>query len=81
MVRAFSHGAMGRRVDPSWSVPIELFFRSSQCSTTGVTKARRIYYPVCEMVHIKKTLLLSCGGSGFPLFAIRVVLYHMSDAI
>ena len=25
MVRAFAHGAMGRRIDPSWSVPIELF--------------------------------------------------------
>ena len=25
MVKAFAHGAMGRRVDPSWSGPIELF--------------------------------------------------------
>ena len=24
--RAFAHGAMGRRIDPSWSGPIELFF-------------------------------------------------------
>ena len=23
--RAFAHGAMGRRIDPSWSGPIELF--------------------------------------------------------
>ena len=23
--RAFAHGAMGRRVDPSWGGPIELF--------------------------------------------------------
>ena len=38
--RAFAHGAMGRRIDPSWGGPIELFSRSSQCSTTGgVTKA------------------------------------------
>ena len=39
---------------------------SSQCSTTGVTKA-----VVCGMVHIKGLLLLidkssPCGGSGFP---------------
>ena len=26
MVRAFAHGAMGRRIDPSWGEPIELFF-------------------------------------------------------
>ena len=39
MVRSFSHGAMGRQIDPSWDGPIELFLRSSQCSTTGVTKA------------------------------------------
>ena len=25
VVRAFAHGAMGRRLDPSWGGPIELF--------------------------------------------------------
>ena len=25
MVRAFAHGAMGRRIDRSWGGPIELF--------------------------------------------------------
>ena len=25
MVRAFAHGAMGRRIDPSWGGPMELF--------------------------------------------------------
>ena len=25
VVRAFTHGAMGRRIDPSWGKPIELF--------------------------------------------------------
>ena len=25
MVRAFAHGAMGRRIDPSWDEPTELF--------------------------------------------------------
>ena len=24
-VRVFAHGAMGRRIDPSWGGPIELF--------------------------------------------------------
>ena len=31
--------AMGRRIDPSWSGPIELFLVPSHGSTTGVTKA------------------------------------------
>ena len=26
VVRAFAHGAMGFRIDPSWGGPIELFF-------------------------------------------------------
>ena len=39
VVRAFAHGAMGRRIGPSWDGPIELFLVSSQCSTTGVTNA------------------------------------------
>ena len=25
VVRAFAHGAMGRRINPSWGGPIELF--------------------------------------------------------
>ena len=25
VVRAFAHGAMGHRIDPSWGEPIELF--------------------------------------------------------
>ena len=25
VVRAFAHGAMGRRIDPSWGEPTELF--------------------------------------------------------
>ena len=25
MVRVFAHGAMGRRIDPSWGGPIELY--------------------------------------------------------
>ena len=28
MVRAFAHGAMGRRIDPSWGGPIEGEFNS-----------------------------------------------------
>ena len=36
MVRAFAHGAMGRRIDLSWGGAIS---RSSQCSMTGITKA------------------------------------------
>ena len=39
VVRAFTHGAMGSRIDPSCGGPIVLFLVSSQCSTTGVTKA------------------------------------------
>ena len=35
MVRAFAHGAMGHRIDPSWGGPIELFF----IPAIGVTKA------------------------------------------
>ena len=71
MVRALVHGAMGRRIDPSWWTHIAIS-PSSQRFTTGVTKA-----VVCDIlsgvVHIKDTLLLigkrspCSGGSGFPL--------------
>ena len=38
MVKAFAHGAMGHRIDPSWWTHLATS-RSSQCSTSGVTKA------------------------------------------
>ena len=37
-VRAFAHGAMGCRIDPSWWTHGAIS-RSSKCSMTGVTKA------------------------------------------
>ena len=37
MVRVFAHGAMGHQIDPSWWTHRGIY-RSSQCSTTGVTK-------------------------------------------
>ena len=51
VVRAFAHGAMGRRIDPSWWTHLTIS-HSSQCSTTGETKAV-VCYPVCGMMHIK----------------------------
>ena len=39
MVREFANGAMGHRIDPTWSGPIELFLVPGLYSTTGVTKA------------------------------------------
>ena len=38
MVRVFAHDAMGRWINPSWWTH-RAISRSSQCSTTGVTKA------------------------------------------
>ena len=63
VVRAFAHGAMDRRIDPSCGEPIELFLVPAS--------APRLVYPVCGMVYIKEPLLLMgksslCGGSGFP---------------
>ena len=67
MVRAFAHGAMGRRIDPPWGVdPLSYF------SFQPVLHDWCMYYPICGMMHIKEPLLLigkssPCGVSGFPL--------------
>ena len=70
MVRAFAHGAMDRRIDPSLGGPIELFLVPASAHD-WCNKSRGMCYPVCGMVHIKELLLLIgknslCGGSGFP---------------
>ena len=46
VVRAFAHGAMGRRIDHSWWTHWAIS-RSSQCHTTGVTKA-----VVCVILYV-----------------------------
>ena len=38
VVRAISHSAVGRWIDPSWWTQLAIS-RSSQCTTTDVTKA------------------------------------------
>ena len=53
MVRAFAHG---RRIDPSWGGPIELFLVPA--SAPPLNKGRGMCYPVCGMVHIKEPLVL-----------------------
>ena len=63
-------GAMGRRIDPSWWTHLAIS-RSSQCSTTAVTKAV-VCATLSGVMHIKEPLLLirkssPCGGSRFPL--------------
>ena len=50
-------------------------FLFNQCSTTGIIKGCGMCYPVCEMVHIKETVLITgkssacSGSSGFPSLA------------
>ena len=39
----FAHGAMDRRIDSSWSTHLAIS-RSSQCSTTDVTKTGICYF-------------------------------------
>ena len=74
VVRAFAHVAIGRRIDPSWGGPIELFLVPARCSSVVRAFAHEVSpfsyfsfwcnkgcgmcYPVCGMVHIKEPLLL-----------------------
>ena len=39
VVRAFAHGAMGRRIDPSWGGPIELFLAPEGARCSSVVRA------------------------------------------
>ena len=66
VVRAFAHGAMGRRIKSSLS-----YFSFQPVLHDWYKEGRGMCYPVCGMMHIKEPLLLIgksslCGGSGFP---------------
>ena len=71
MVRVFAHAMMGRRIDPLWGGPIELFLVPASAHTTGVPNAVVCAILSVGVMHIKEPLLLigkssPCGGSGFP---------------
>ena len=80
MVRAFAHGAMGRRIDPSLG-----YFSFQPVLHDWCIKGHGMCYPVCGMI-IEPLLLIEksspCGGSGFPLslsewfFTIRLTPYN-----
>ena len=83
VVRAFAVAAMGRRIDPSWGGPIELFLVPA-CAC-ACNKCRGMCYPVCGMMHIKEPLLLigkssPCGGSRFRNLSgpLPYVLRHIT---
>ena len=71
MVSAFAHGAMGRRIDPSWwtNWAISDF---QPVLHDWCNKGRGMCCSVCGMVHIKEPLLLigkssPFDGSEFPV--------------
>ena len=55
VVRAFAHGAMGRRIDPSWGGPLS-YFSFQPVFHDWCNKGCGMCYPVCGMAHIKRTL-------------------------
>ena len=55
-----------------WSACVTIYFSFQPVLHDWCNKGCGMYYPVCGMMHIKKTLLLirkssPCGGSRFPL--------------
>ena len=42
IVRAFAHGAMGRRIDPPWGGPIELFLVPASASRDVALRYERL---------------------------------------
>ena len=56
VVRAFAHGAMGCRIDPSWVDPLS-YFSFQPVLHDWCNKGHGMCYPVCRMVHIKEPLL------------------------
>ena len=55
VVTEFTHGAMDRRIDPSWW-PHCAISRSSQCFYDWFNKGRGMCYPVCVVMHIYKKM-------------------------
>ena len=63
VVRVFAHGAMGRRIDPSWSGPIELFLVPA--SAPQLVQQRLWYVLSCLWDGAYKRTL-AVAAVGFP---------------
>ena len=84
MVRAFAHGAMGRRIDPSCGEPIELYLVPASAHD-WCNKGCGMCYPVWDGAY-KSTLAvnrkeLPMWQQRVSFLTIRKVLNHMSDAL
>ena len=69
IVRAFTYGVLGHRID----LPLS-YFSFQPVLHNWCTKGCGMCHPVCGIVHIKEPLLLigkssPCGGSRFPLLS------------
>ena len=73
--RAFANGAIGHPIDSSLNNVSFQPVLYDWCN-----KDSGMCYPVCGMMHIKD-LLLPVENISFFAFAIRMVLYHMSDVL
>ena len=78
MVGVFAHGAMGRRIDPSWGEPIELFLVPASAPRYVLSCLWDGAYKRTLAVNLKEYPMWQQRVS---FLTIRVVLYHMSDAI
>ena len=58
MVRAFTHGAMGRRIDPLTVDPLS-YFSFQRVFHDWCNKCPGMCHPGCGMVHIIEPLLLN----------------------
>ena len=85
MVRAFAHGTMSRRIDPSWGGSIELFLVTASAHD-WCNKGRGMCYPVCGDGAYKRTLAVNrkeklMWQQRVSFLTIRMVLNYMYDAI
>ena len=59
VVRAFTHGAMGRRIDPSWGVNSLSYFSFQPVLHDWCNKGRGMCYPVCVDGAYKRTVAVN----------------------
>ena len=64
--RAFAHGAMGRRIDPSRGGPIELFLVPASAHSTSLSRLARIRL-VYLFIVIVVILICAVTGSGVTM--------------
>ena len=81
MVRAFAHGVMGRRIDPSWVGPIEIFLVPASAPRLVLQRPWYVLSCLWEGAYKRTLAVAHVAAAGFLSHYLSGPLSHVRHHI